>query len=232
MSAWAKQPHDSDETLIPSSPSTITGAPKIVKKPDEGPKEKITSQTRILLDDTSSEWSEDVEQSSLATTTVASVAPSMKSTATSLRKMLDLGVAKRRKDKIDLEKKIVIPGLAPDIDKSSHVSLRESLKSKQSLQASHLSGTDVRSNHAESMLNDAVLMDRTLDDIQEVSRKRPKDLMLGKFDIVILSFQKWNILRKIVFRNCFESIDNRIYFKFRYLLPQFWRNLSSTYRWI
>ena len=143
-------------------------------------KEKITSKTNVL-GDTGSQWSEltSNEGTSLATTAKTKGATSIQS-ATPLRIAIEKGLSARKDQKIDLESKTKLPTGQTDDTKSVR-SLRESLKSRaqsradtESLPASTLVPSDDES------LNDAVLMDRTLDEIQGLAMPRPKDVLLGK----------------------------------------------------
>ena len=142
-------------------------------------KEKITSKLHVL-GDTGSQWSglTSVDDPSLATT-AKTLAPTSVASETPLRQAIKKGVAEKVK-KIDLNEKIKLPDLADD---KSAYSVRESLRSKakskgfpQSLPAS----SQVLPDHASELLNEAVLMDRTLDEIQKDSRPRPKNQLLGE----------------------------------------------------
>ena len=143
------------------------------------PKEKITSKVK-LLGDTGSQWSDltSVDDPSLATT-VNTQAPSSVVSETPLRKAINRGIAEKGK-KVDLDAKIKLPELS---DGGAAHSIRASLRSKAQSRAETESlpqSSQVLPDHASELLNEAVLMDRTLDEIQKDSRPRPKNQLLGK----------------------------------------------------
>lgn len=139
-------------------------------KTAKGAREKITSNEKILAD-TGDQWSELslTTGTSLATTATFATQQSSKSR---LRDRIQLGVAKKQEKKVDLAK----PSL-PDLPKFIE---NEDDSREESLGASEASSQLERSEHAQSMLNDAIMIDRTLDELENNVRKRPKSLLLGK----------------------------------------------------
>ena len=181
--------------------------PKNVEPEVKEVKEKITSNTKVLQDGTGSQWSEVSAGTSLATTTTASIA-SIQRSETKIRHQLNLNLkVKGKLDKPDVGS-VHIPILERSMeedDRSERVSLTASLRSKQNSRAKSRSemiqeeffaetardeseeeldslsdDTVARESHVTDLLNEAVMMDTVLEDIQSESRKRPKNLMLGK----------------------------------------------------
>ena len=166
--------NSSQSTLVPDDQSVKNLTPVVTK-------EKITSNINAMAD-TGSQWSDltSNEGTSLATT-IASKATTSAQSTTPLRAAIEKGLEVRKEKKIDLERPTVIK--KRDDDVKSVRSLRESLKSRAQSRAELESlpdDTEVPSEHAQELLNEAVLMDRTLDEIQGLELKRPKNLMLGK----------------------------------------------------
>ena len=193
MSEWAKKDQKPDAPEDPGADSPV----KV--KASKGVKEKITSNEKILAD-TGDQWSELslTTGTSLATTATFATQQSSKSR---LRDRIKLGVAKKQETKVDLEK----PSL-PELPKF----LAEDDDSREeSIGASDSSSQLNRSEHAQSMLNDAIMIDRTLDELENNVRKRPKSLLLGKCNIITLfllkKHSKMNNL-KLLFRYPFSEL--------------------------
>ena len=127
--------------------------PKIVVK---DVKEKITSNTRIL-GDTGSNWSSVPSGPSLATTT-GTLKGSVKK-ITPLRKALN--------------ERLAFKGKLSSIPKSTvdEISSKDSYEEPDAI--SSVSSLSDR-------LNQAAIMEETMDEIDESTRKRPKNLLLGK----------------------------------------------------
>ena len=125
-----------------------------VQKPEaSAPKEKITSNTDIL-GDTGSQWSSILTGPSMATTT-ANFSRISRKTATPLRARINS----------ELEKKGKGHSVPQDLMSSDDEELPDSCDS-------------------DDIANQAALdhmMEETLEQIQETSRKRPKNLLLGNF---------------------------------------------------
>lgn len=162
------------------------------------PKEKITSNTKVLQDGTGSSWSDISTGTSLATTT-ATIASIQKSESRSkIQHELNLRMA-GRKSKIELTPTPLsdLPALEGDMEKVSLVASLRSRNNSRAPSRAHspsrprLNSDDdsepdldddtiAKESHVTDLLNQAVMMDTILDDIQEVARKRPKGLLLGK----------------------------------------------------
>ena len=172
--------NSSTSTLVPSDKSAATTTPAQICS-----KEKITSNINAMAD-TGSQWSDltVTEGPSLATTAPTESVKSS-DTATPLRKAIEKGIEIRNEGKINLDTKIKLP-IGPDDDQKSKKSLRDALRSRAQSRAETFSlpeTSQVKPDHAEELLNEAVLMDRTLDEIQGLALKRPKDLLLGKSSV-------------------------------------------------
>lgn len=172
--------NSSTSTLVPSDKSVAPTTPAQICS-----KEKITSNINAMAD-TGSQWSDltVTEGPSLATTAPTESVKSS-DTATPLRKAIEKGIEIRNEGKINLDTKIKLP-IGPDDDQKSKKSLRDALRSRAQSRAETFSlpeTSQVKPDHAEELLNEAVLMDRTLDEIQGLALKRPKDLLLGKLAV-------------------------------------------------
>ena len=176
--------------------------PKAGPTPVKEPKEKITSNTKVLEDGTGSQWSDISSGPSLATTT-ATIASIQKSES-KIRHQMNLNLKiKNKLNKPDIgSEKIAILETNPDHDITNDdrtetvslvASLRSGLRSRvQSRAASRAQSivsdddtelpdddTIVQESHATDLMNEAIMMDTILQDIQSQTRKRPKGLLLG-----------------------------------------------------
>ena len=141
----------------PDAVSVPSVKPPIKVKKSSDPKEKITSNVQVL-GDTGSTWSSVTSGTSLATTT-GTITGSIK-TITPLRQALN--------DRLRLK------GKMKSIPKTDEIS--SNTDSYEEPDALSSGSSTIDANVA--MLDD--LMDNTLEEIQDSTRKRPKALLLGK----------------------------------------------------
>ena len=170
--------------------------------------------------DTGSQWSDltVTEGPSLATTAPTESVKSS-DTATPLRKAIEKGIEIRNEGKINLDTKIKLP-IGPDDDQKSKKSLRDALRSRAQSRAETFSlpeTSQVKPDHAEELLNEAVLMDRTLDEIQGLALKRPKDLLLGKLAV-------WHLKNNVFLT---RNVNNMFQAHIFHHLPQYFAHHSG-----
>ena len=171
MSVFLKQDRDQNVPELESL-GTMTIEPPTEKK------EKITSNTKVLLDGTGSDWSDVTEGPSLAITT-ATIATTSGASITPIRKKINEGLA--AKDKLS-KAPITSPLSIVDNrqENSEKVSVRESLRSKKAQSEQTDSDSTLIPDDQTDILNEALMLENTLEDFQEDVRKRPKNLLLGK----------------------------------------------------
>ena len=154
---WAgKLPRNSAE-----APLTAT-EPQSAPQHTKAPKEKITSKVAILQDAGSEDWSVDISDKSMATTT-ATIRSRVSKGLTPLRaKINDNLLAKGKMQSIPKP----VPISAPTMSQTS--GLEEEVV---------LPDDSIYPDMDEGMLED---LDTTLEEIQQGNRQRPRGLLLGK----------------------------------------------------
>ena len=160
VSDWAgKLPRPTTPIIRPPTQMDKPVAPKVKE-----PKEKITSNTAILQDAASDDWSIDYSDGSLATTT-ATIRSRVSKGMTPLRIRINDNLEKKGKlASIQIPK----PISAPIMSQTSVTSPEE----LEELPEDSIYPMD------EGMMED---LDETLEQIQLGNRKRPKGLLLGEF---------------------------------------------------
>ena len=158
--------------------------PPVIPEEDKNPlqlaverKEKVTSNTAILLDGTGSDWTDLEEGPSLAST--ATAVSIRRSEGNSLKQVLTLGTVQEsaitRRDNSNNQDVNI-----DNVNGQVVIPLVERERSESDSEEFSLpADTIAREDHIEDMLNQAIL-DTTLEEIQSLSRKRPKGLLLGK----------------------------------------------------
>ena len=159
---WAgKLPRNTNDPLPPPEASQATKVPK----------EKITSKVAILQDAGSEDWSVDISDKSMATTT-ATIRSRVSKGLTPLRaKINDNLLAKGKMNSIQ----VPVPISAPTMSQTS--GLEEEVE---------LPEDSIYPDMDEGMMED---LDTTLEEIQQGTRKRPRGLLLGKSIFSFLFFR-------------------------------------------
>ena len=159
----------------------------------EEPVEKITSRISVL-GDTGSSWSSVVSGTSLATTT-ATITSITKSTDSKLKQRLTAALVRKGK--------LPPPGLEEEAEeeeekKPEKVSILRNLRIRSGrISERTISNVDSEGNtigkpeHVDELLNQAILsVDKVLKDMVDTARRRPKNLLLGKYITKKQIFQK------------------------------------------
>ena len=148
-------------------------------KPKEK-KEQITSKTSILMDGSVSEWSDLTDNQSWATT--ATLMPQSQASVTPIRSKIDQNLAAKGKIPLKDPAKVDPVIVENQQDNVEKYSVRASLMSKKmsalSMTESSLPDSTLVPDESD-LLNQARILEETLEDIQEETRKRPKGLLLG-----------------------------------------------------
>ena len=182
----------------PVVPATAPLDKPIAQKATEEPKERITSNTKVLLDGTGSEWSSLASGPSLAITT-GSIASTQVSGVSKIRQTVNLALDRKGK----LNKPDIAPLVIPEgvDERQNQYSVRASLRTRSeapsvSTVTSLPDGSTIApDDHVEDLLNQAIMsVDTVLEDIQQTSRKRPKNLLLGKIDFAYYGWYKTKII--------------------------------------
>lgn len=151
---------------------------------DREPKEKITSRLSVLGDGTGSDWTDKDDGTSLATT--ATVATISRNDDLKIRQVIHLDSMPKSSD---LQNPSDDSDTVVNSDKSGDIAMQLDLEERERLldgsdEFSLPSETEAREDHIEDLLNQAV-MDTTLEELQSLSRKRPKGLLLGKLNYIL-----------------------------------------------
>ena len=144
------------------------------------PKEKITSRLSVLGDGTGSDWTDKDDGTSLAST--ATVATISRNDDRKIQQVFNLDTIQ---DLSGLKNPLVNTDSIVKTDINGETGMQLDLQHRERItvgsdEFSLPSETEAQEDHIEDLLNQAVL-DTTLEEIQSLSRKRPKGLLLGKY---------------------------------------------------
>ena len=160
------------------------------------PKEKITSRLSVLGDGTGSDWTDKDDGTSLAST--ATVATISRNDDAKIKQVFHLDTMR---DASGIPNPLTHGEVVVKSDSQSEVEVQVDLQSRTRSSEepddfSLPSETVAQEDHIEDLLNQAVI-DDALEQIQSLSRKRPKGLLLGKYFLIAI-YATLNIISILV----------------------------------